>query len=355
MTFALDRSCALLADVGTPLMWATLLHLTIGNLIIGILEAVIVRFLFRIKGSSLFFWMIAANYVSSITGSLLIAAGSDRLTYWIGGPLPVYHVYRILVVLALLSFLATILIEWPFYRLAFRAGSGGWKRSLKATLVANAASYVLLVAWYALASVQPIFWGIKLVSPQDLPRSANVRVFYISPDGKDICQLRLDGSMPVRFMPLDEPAPTGVLGFSAKENNGQYRLEVQPNNGEIHFVADVGPCLATTRQTNPPDWHFSSFPDDLQNSTSPKWTVYAGGWAAQGISAVDNRTGDRHFIMALEAPWLAWPTRCATILPNDQIIFQLGEQIMWVDFSGNTGAALAAGHGPVVVLDKSEN
>jgi len=136
-----------LADAGTALMWATFIHLTIGNFFIGVLEYAIVRRFFKAKGRAPFLWIIAANYASSIVGYVLISEESDRVIQWVGGPLPVYHVYRILGVLALLTFVVTIAIEWPFYRLALRKQAGGWKRSLSATLLGNAASYLLLIAW----------------------------------------------------------------------------------------------------------------------------------------------------------------------------------------------------------------
>jgi hypothetical protein len=36
----------ILADAGTPLMWAGFAHLTIGNLLIGLFETVVVRWRF---------------------------------------------------------------------------------------------------------------------------------------------------------------------------------------------------------------------------------------------------------------------------------------------------------------------
>jgi hypothetical protein len=353
LNVTLGMRLPLLADAGTPLMWATLFHLVIGNFFIGILEALIVRAFFKVKGRSLFVRLIVANYASSIAGMVLISVGSDQLTRWVGGPLPVYHVYRILIALALLSFLVTILVEWPFYWLAFAPQAARWKRSLDATLVANAASYFLLVAWYWLASATPVGWGVRLVRPQEMSPNPYARVLYITPQGGDVFQLRLDGSAPRKFISLSKPSPEGVLGFSRQEKNGQWRLELQSEFDQPPtFVADVGPCQATTRDAGNYGWFFPWPASDLQNETSPKWTVRAGFEAREGISALNNRTGDWHFIMAVEAPWMTWLVRSATVLPNDQLIFQLDDQIIWVDLSRNIAAAVAAGHGPVVVLDK---
>jgi hypothetical protein len=143
-----------------------------------------------------------------------------------------------------------------------------------------------------------------------------------------------------------------VLGFVSQEANGQWRLEIQPDYDQpLQFVADVGPCQATTRSSTDPDWFFPGPADDLQNEKSPEWTVRTGFWATEGVSAINSRTGEWRPIMSVEMPWMAWFPRNATVLPNDQFIFQLGEQIIWVDLSRNLAAGLAAGHGPVAVLD----
>jgi hypothetical protein len=77
-TFLSSASSLLLADAGTALMWATLIHLTIGNLVVALLEYAIVRVVFKTKSRALLPWLIAANYTSAIAGSLLISRGSDR-------------------------------------------------------------------------------------------------------------------------------------------------------------------------------------------------------------------------------------------------------------------------------------
>jgi hypothetical protein len=143
------------------------------------------------------------------------------------------------------------------------------------------------------------------------------------------------------------------LGFTTSGINGQWRLEIRPDYDQpVEFVTNVGPCRATTRDTKEDNWIYSFEADDLQDTSPRKWSASIGFWAVQGIRASNNLTGQSQFIMSVEAPWLEWSVRSATILPYDQLVFQLGEQIMWVDLAHNTAAAIAAGHGPVVVLDE---
>ncbi|MCA9441874.1 MAG: hypothetical protein KC964_13780, partial [Candidatus Omnitrophica bacterium] len=56
------------ANMGTPLMWGTLLHLYIGNAFIGILEGLILAKLGGFGKTKSILTMIAANYVSALWG-----------------------------------------------------------------------------------------------------------------------------------------------------------------------------------------------------------------------------------------------------------------------------------------------
>ena len=343
---------SLIADAGTPLIWAGLAHLTIGNLLIGLLEAGIVRWRFAKRaGSRLIASIVAANYVSCIAGYLLIGALAGRIVAWIGGPLPVYSITRIMVFLAIASFVVTILIEWPFFRVALGRGAGV-RRSFGATLLANAASYLVLLAWYWLASATPAHWGVTLVRANALPSIPNARVFYIAPDGKEVMQMRLDGSAPSKFCSLPSTAPDGVLGFSGEPHENSWELQIVTDRTQpIRSVARIGPGRAATRPANSDDWTFNTnHPDDLDPQA--KWQVWTGFWPWNGIGAANNRDGTRFEIMAVEMPWLGWRSCNATVLPDDQLIFQLGEQIIHVDLKRRLAAALAAGHGPVVILDQ---
>ena len=342
----------LIADAGTPLMWAGLAHLTIGNLLIGLIEAAIVRWRFAKRASPrLIASIVAANYLSCIAGYLLISAFAGRVVALIGGPLPVYSLSRIMVSLAVASFVVTILLEWPFFWIAL-SRSAGVRRSLIATVLANAASYLVLLAWYWLASATPARWGVTLVRANALPPIPNARIFYISPNGKDVMQMRLDGSAPRNFCALPSPALNGVLGFSEEPHDNSWELQMVPDwNQSIRNVARIGPGCATTRPANPDDWTYNSnHPDDLE--ASGKWSVWTGFWPWRGIGCANELDGTRFQIMAVEMPWLGWRSCNATVLPDDQLVFQLGEQIIRVDLKRRLAAAIAAGHGPVVILDQ---
>jgi hypothetical protein len=342
-----------IADAGTPLMWAGFLHLTVGNLLIGFLEVAVVRVLFKSRPTTgLFGWIILGNYASCFAGFLAINAWSDWAISRIGGELPVYSLDRIMVIFWVVSFLITLAVEWPFYRLGMRHQGGGAWRSLRGTVVANTVSYALLFAWYWLASAKPTSWGVALCPANQLESIPNARVFYIASNGMDVMQLRLDGSAPTKISRLAAPAPWGALGFAHPVSDGMTELEIQAEYGTpIQKVAEISTVRAATRPTENDNWVFHFGGDDLQKEQPPKWTVWCGNWAGMGIRVSNEHERTGKFIMAVEMPWVSWMSSNATILPNDQLVFQLGEQIMLVDLKRNLAAAVAAGHGPVVVLD----
>src|SRR5262245_548328 len=81
------------ANAGTPLMWAGALHLTIGNFFIGILEGLLLGWIFRVPKTRAVRVMIGANYLSAWLGwavidgaivrSLEMDLGNAWSWYWI--------------------------------------------------------------------------------------------------------------------------------------------------------------------------------------------------------------------------------------------------------------------------------
>jgi hypothetical protein len=71
-----------LADAGTPLMWTSMLHLLVGNALIGVGEGLLLVRLFKTSANWTIPVMMAANYFSAWTGglglSLLVAAKFPR-------------------------------------------------------------------------------------------------------------------------------------------------------------------------------------------------------------------------------------------------------------------------------------
>ena len=60
------------ADAGTPFLWAGLIHLTILNAVIGVVEGWALALCLRARSRRTAAWMIPANYCSAVMGVLLV-------------------------------------------------------------------------------------------------------------------------------------------------------------------------------------------------------------------------------------------------------------------------------------------
>jgi hypothetical protein len=59
--------------------------------------------------------------------------------------------------------------------------------------------------------------------------------------------------------------------------------------------------------------------------------------------------------LALDTPFLAWPIRNITQLPDEKVLFQLGEnQICVFDLKTKQVALVAKGRGPALLLETGE-
>jgi len=141
-----------LLDAGTPLLWAAGFQLILGNLFIGAIEWYFVkRFFYRNIGILL---PIIANYFSMILGIAFIApyvalnlAHTTDFYGWRGS----YNLRGLALGMAA-AFVASIVLEWPFYHLAIRRRySVSYRKSLWVTFLAQVVSYMVLLLYYGYA------------------------------------------------------------------------------------------------------------------------------------------------------------------------------------------------------------
>lgn len=350
-----------IADAGTPLLWGGIIHLTIGNLFIGILEALVIRWGFKVKGAALFAWIIFGNYVSSIAGVVFVANCADGVIRALGGPLPIYKINQIFAVLAGITFLITILFEWPFYWLGMRSERTRVGKAFWTNLIGNAASYWLLVVWYLGYVNGPGRWGMQLCEANEIQADPGVRIQYLSPGGRELLQLRLGESAPTRVAVLAEPSPDGELGVVPGDRPGQWRVTVKNDPWSNGPVRDVAVVVSPSAMTNP-SVNTQPGPEmmsdggsvtDLQADATHPWTGYSFWGMFSEIDISNETTHQRYNICNVEIPGQEWAPNYPTLLPNDRLVFSFGEQIMVADLHRGVVAAVEPGSSPVVILDES--
>jgi len=88
----------------------------------------------------------------------------------------------------------------------------------------------------------------------------------------------------------------------------------------------------------------------LGSQGEDRWTFRTGFWAVEGMRARKEKTGET-FRFSWETPFSQWIVRNAIQLPDDHVIFQLGEdQVCVLEPDTKRIALLARGRGPVVVM-----
>ncbi|BAU44842.1 hypothetical protein [Leptolyngbya sp. O-77] len=289
------------ANGGSALLWTGLIHLVVGNLVIAYLEAGLLCWWFGTPRGRSLLLLLVANYASAWAGALLLA---NRLSQYSG--LTIANVQVWLAIAALLAFLLTLVIEYPFFWLLLRQRKRPIQTALKATLLIHGLSYLLLFGWYSFNSQTSLISQTRVVPAAQLQPSPAYTLHYLSPDGAQALRLTSGKTEPVA---IDRAA------FDA------LAAEPQPS---------FGPVPKLTTRTD--------------------WDYYTYVFAAGGLIGRNRITQARqHF--ALETPFAVWPISHATHLPGDWLVFQLGrDQICLLHPASQRIALIARGKTPIVRL-----
>lgn len=351
------------ANAGTPLMWASLLHLLFGNLLIGVAEGLLLVWFFQAPKGRAIGCMIVANYISAWAGALFLSGSAVRAL-----DLDLNNAWRWFWILAGVAYLLTLVLEWPFVAYAVRGKSQTWRRSVLASLLVQTASYLVLFGWYWLASGTSLYRRMHVVPASELSLPANLTLYFLGAE---------DGL--VRKRRLAVGTEEMVLA-SLISTNRQDRLFVKPSSAssetwdvvarlergasrEFEEVVVVSNLLADAVQdtraghTDPPEhpntwFNFGTVPRLGASSTS-NWDGWVGFWPMEGVELTHQGTKEvLHF--AYETSFGAWAMRNAILLPGDFLVFQFGDrQICAAEISTRRVALLARGRGPVVLEEKS--
>lgn len=345
-----------LANAGTPLMWAGMFLLVFGNAVIGIGEGLIIGFFFKLKYRWSIPVMIVANYASAYAGANLISSIADNLDPTI------YNVWLLLWCLVFLAFLLTLLIEWPFILFSFRKQPRPVVRSLKANLIVQTASYLLMIPYMAYFSYAGIVTKADLDPSLDFIQNREAILYYISNEDGDVYRQRLGEMEAVNVFEADSTDKNDRLLVWTPDEGKSWELYLrQGRHDESRAILipesislSPSPSMKWYREDkeSPEEvdttW-FNFVTIDLRLDGESAWTVKTGFWAAGGLT-LRNEDADERIHLAMETPFVTWYIRNATVLPGDEVVFQLNDQICIYDRESNKLGLLARGRGPVVVL-----
>ena len=348
------------ANAGTPLMWAGMLHLVFGNLIIGIVEGILLAKFFGLAKDKCISLLILANYLSAWLGGLVIGNALAKVL-----PMGLYTAWSLFWLMVLVTYMLTLFLEFPFVALAFRGDSAWRRKSIRASFLIQSISYVALFGWYWLASGTSLYTKTEIVELSSISLPEKVLVYFISVDDGDV----YEGS-------LREARWKSIYDLNSSRRND--RLFVKPSDTETNswdLMARLEtddhrtPDILTVKErfavvaapswlsmnTDPPQYEGSWFNfgqvPKLGDAQSSSWEFWAGFWPIEGLRGNETNS-EKRVSLSFETPYVAWSVRNVTHLPTDKVLLQLGDdQICVYDPEKKQIALLTRGRGPIAVME----
>jgi hypothetical protein len=347
---------AAVADAGTPLMWAGMLHLVFGNALIGIGEGLLLAILFRLGRWKCVLVMIAANYFSAWFGDLFLMGCAVKAP-----DLDLYDAWRWVWSMVTVTFFLTCILEWPFVFFCLRKSEHRIRKSIWGNVLIQFVSYLLIFGWYWGASGKSLYTQMHIVKPLGFPVPTNAVVYFIS-NNADVCSLKLPGGNLQKILNLNNTNSENRL-FLNRSESGKIsiyaRLQQPEGAGAVQCIVSNLDVTATVPQYDQqeklseirgnwaPQWGVAR----IGSATNSPWEFHTGFWAIEGLRGENHNTGQQVHL-SLETPFIQWTIRNAYQLPGDCVVFQLGDkQICILDPDTRRVALIAKGYGPVVVLE----
>jgi hypothetical protein len=339
------------ADAGTPLLWASVLHLLFGNFIIGIGEGLLLAFLFRLKGALCVAIMIAANYFSAwVGGVFLISAITSSLS------LDLYNAWRWLWYMVAISYVITLVLEWPFIAFCFRNTKGWFRKSIWGSLVVQSASYLVLFGWYWAASGKTLYTDLAIVQPSAMSLPRDATLYYTAENHRDVYAHDLGNEKTRKVGELNSSGVEHTLVLRESHTNAGCWDLIAGSRTEEPSPADTVVLAGLTGTTADPPCVGLRPGGDVPRFHADKsgWQFHFG-WMAGRLDGENTMRG-RRVHLSLDTPFVQWPVCNPTQLPTGHVIFQLGrDQICILDPDENQVALLAKGRWPLITLKGSVN
>jgi len=345
------------ANAGTTLMLATMFHLFIGNLLIGAFEGYILGAVFKLPMGSCIRKLIVANYVSMWLGGLILL---NIVFYFI--PMDLYTLPRIYPWMILLSFIVTLLIEYPFVLSAFKDVQGRGKKAWKGTLLTQTLSYIILFGWYGIVSYTSLYTENKIVPLSEIELPKDVTIYFISAEDGNVYSGNLSEQNWQKVYNLNEDVKKSCLNvWPSEANTNLWDLVLCGAAGStrviLHDIAQDASPFSGNQKNSPYVDDFFGINKAPQVGEAKQSSLHfrSGFWAMDGLKGSDDESNKKLHV-ALEIPYqMKWMVRLVTHLPTDKVLFQLGrDQICLYDPEKKQVALVARGRGPVAVIGKKD-
>lgn len=360
---------AAMANVGTPLMWVGFLHMTVGNLVLGICEGLLLKALVRsVHAGAAVGWLILANYVSSAIGFVLFPHYS---------PVPFNFESALFVFwsMVVVAYLLTLLIEFPFVLLAVRREKDRLRNAVRSTLIIQSASYLVLFGAYAMGSSLSLVTKTERVPLTEMGPLPGVVVYFISNADGDAYRLDLAAAI-AGGDPTTSPVLSKVGELGCVSGKGRL-LALQDTSvpERLHLVvepsyrSDVTTVVESFSRKAAPFYWRSDDPPLTLYSYHNEFSIADEGRQTWRFShawtqfSARNVGGDEPSqYLRWETPFSSWIVRNGIALPSDKVLFEMGrflassrknhDRLMLYDPATRRLAEVARGYGAVAAIEE---
>ena len=362
-----------LANVGTPLMWMPGIRLVFLNVIIGIGEGLIISLVFRIIGKKgvgilrCMGIMILANYFSMLFGEWVLLRWIGNVRGDMLADEPLYNAPDFITFMAICALVLTIILEWPFCYRALKDKKRRVLKSLAASPLLNVLSYAFLAwAYFSMSSVS-IYTELDVTRDLSFAKNKNAWIYYISTEDGDVYRIHPDGTSKELFKDVNIEIPDSKYGVSpsllrlpsedgkscdlwlaGEEDRILVKNFSECESRPVLRSSDTGETVEAPKETD--EMSFIFYYRDFTEDTEPAWILSGGYWAIEGIYA-ENKKSEESFRAAFETPFIEWNSSHFNYVDGDQVIYQLGKQIVLLDLDEKKIGLITAGVGPLVTLD----
>lgn len=342
-----------LADMGTPVILKGFVHLLFGNLLIGILEGLLIVFLFNTERKRTIRIMILANYATMLTGVIILSYAGGLLHDHIFWKATIYNAREYVAGFFVVTFLITIILEWPFCYWALRGKDKQGQRSLYASIAAQTASYAILIPFYIFGGGTSLYGANISIEPSSYFASdKNAYIYFVSLDDKKLCRINLDGKN-LSEVNIPHFSNSKVkLSFKLTADGKYLNLYVNDTLLKVNAIPKI---VEKPRELSSIDWtgSFSRYgpaadlrPEGQRDLDVETMSFYG----YKGLRVKNKKSGEVLNIGYNELP-VTFHAVNATVLPNNQVVFQFGEQIILLDVHAKKLGLITMGHSPVVILN----
>ena len=336
-----------LADAGTPLIWAKGFHILLGNLLLGAVEALIISLIFRLQFKKCLISLVCANYFSAWIGFYIIGYLRE-----LRDP-DIYTVMHLTRQLIILSYFLTLVLEWPFIMYCIRKVKLWFIKSIAASIIVQTVTYVALFGGYRLCSVLNLYDDFTIVPPSEIVFPEGIAMYYISCSDGNVYLYKPSQESDTLIYTLDSSDIEDHLVLLKSDSTKQWDLSV---SNEYHTHRNAKIILPSICESLSEDmtYYANSYDDwnaapKVGEAANSSWQFCTSHWAGFGFWGNNKATNER-IRVAFETPVSGWRPKRVIHLPEEKIIFQLGDkQICILDIDSKRIALLIRGYGPMAI------